>query len=64
MKFRLTFGRNSQLIWALILPAFILLIPLLFILDYVLIEYPDKADFIVIAATILYLGFDIWLTLS
>jgi len=64
MKYTLTFGRNSQLIWALILPAFILLIPLLFTLEYILVAFPDRGGIIVITATVLYIGFDIWLTLS
>ena len=63
MKYSLTFGRNSQLIWALILPAFILLFPLLYILDYALTTYPDQGDIIVIVGAILYLGLDIWLTM-
>ena len=54
MKYSLTFGRNSQLIWALILPAFILLFPLLYILDYALTTYPDQGDIIVIVGAILY----------
>ena len=64
MKYTFTFGRNSQLIWALILPAFILLIPLLLILEYVLPLYPENLGFLSLLATFGYMGFVIWLTLS
>lgn len=64
MKFSLTFGRNSQLIWALILPALILLIPLLLILEYVSPLFPSNEGAIILITIFGYIGFDIWLTLS
>jgi hypothetical protein len=64
MKYTFTFGRNSQLIWALILPSFILLIPLLLILEYVLPLYPENLGILSLLATFGYMGFVIWLTLS
>jgi len=63
MKYQLTFGRNSQLIWALIVPAFILLIPLLISIEFILPNFP-KSDLILIVTTVLYMGGTLWLTLK
>lgn len=40
MKYTFTFVRNSQLIWVMILPAFVLLIPLLLAIEYIFPQFP------------------------
>jgi hypothetical protein len=62
LTYNLTFGRNSQLIWAMILPSFILLVPLLLFLTYVMPYLPDSA-WTVIVVSMIYLGLAILLTL-
>lgn len=62
MKYTFTYGRNSQLIWALILPAFIGLIPLMLVLELSK-KYNYDGDWIVILATFLYLAIVITATL-
>lgn len=55
------FGRNSQLVWALVLPAFICLIPLLLVLEYLI---PKNADSGIptILLTLSYMGAVFFLT--
>ncbi len=64
MKITLTFGRNAQLIWALILPAFMLLIPLILIIEFVFPLYPNNSGLLIGMATIGYLALYIWITYS
>lgn len=63
MKYTFTYGRNSQLIWAMILPAFVGLIPLMLVLELSKKYYQD-ADWIVILATFLYLALVVIVTFS
>ena len=63
MKYTFTFGRNSQLIWALILPAFIGLIPLWVIMELSIKYFPDN-DWASVIITILYIAFVVFFTLK
>jgi hypothetical protein len=62
MKYTFTFGRNSQLIWVMILPAFILLIPLLLAIEYIIPLFPIS-DWTSIILTLVYFGFVLLSTL-
>jgi hypothetical protein len=53
MNYSLTYGRNSQMIWALILPAFIALLPLMIALELTNKYFPEN-DWLYILITILY----------
>ena len=62
MKYTFTFGRNSQLVWVMILPAFVLLIPLLLAIEYIIPLFP-VSDWTSIILTLLYFGCVLFLTL-
>jgi hypothetical protein len=61
VTYSLTFGRNSQLIWAIILPGIILLVPLMIILSYLLPLVPDNEWNPIIIAFV-YFGLVFWVT--
>lgn len=63
LTYTLTFGRNSQIIWALILPAFILQVPLLLTIEYLLPLLPDS-EWTPIAVSMIYFGLVLWVTLK
>ena len=62
MQYKLIFGRNSQLIPALILPAFILLIPLVLFLEFVDPQLP-KSEWTSIIVSVVYISLVLFFTL-
>jgi len=54
MNYSLTYGRNSQMIWALILPAFIALLPLMIALELANKYSPEK-DWLYLFITAMYI---------
>jgi hypothetical protein len=62
MHYKLTFGRNSQLIPALILPAFILLIPLVLFLEFVDPLLPSS-EWTSIIVSVVYMSLVLFFTL-
>lgn len=62
MKYTFTFGMNSQLILAMILPAFIFLIPLLLAIEFSITWLPIS-DWTSIILTLLYFGCVLFSTL-
>lgn len=54
MNYSLTYGRNSQMIWALILPAFIALLPLMIALELANKYSPEK-DWLYLLITVMYI---------
>lgn len=63
MKFNFILGRNSQLIYALVLPGFIGIIPLYIILD-LSEKYSTNSDSIIIISVLLYLVSVVFFTLK
>jgi hypothetical protein len=61
MKYQFTFGKNSLIVWALILPAFLLLIPLLLILTYCNSIFKQFEWFSVVLS-LTYFACTFWLT--
>lgn len=54
MNYSLTYGRNSQMIWAMVLPAFIALVPLMIAVELASKYFPEM-DWLTILITIMYL---------
>lgn len=54
MNYSLTYGRNVQMIWAMVLPAFIAIVPLVIAVELASKYYPDT-DWLSILFTLMYL---------